>query len=260
MSIREEGGQDGDLCDRNAARNLYGRSAAGWIARLNDRKFVRELQPSGPERELMIVNNSDEPSSLTEKAAAENERLVFAIAAGDADAERTFVELFLRPVRAMLLNRSRNADVTADLQQDVMIEALCALRRGAIEDPQKLTGFVCGIARNLLNNYFRTSQRTESLELPDDLPDLSCGLNQLEDEQRETQAAAAIATLEPMDRVILQMTLVDGMKPGAIAERLQMSPDVVRQRKLRATRRVIELVRQPSQNEGPNHIVVRQEP
>jgi RNA polymerase sigma-70 factor (ECF subfamily) len=208
----------------------------------------------------MIVNNSDERSSLTEKPAADNERLVLAIAAGDRDAERAFVEMYLRPVRAMLLNRSRNPDIAADLQQDVMIEALCALRRGAIEDPQKLAGFVCGIARNLLNNYFRSNRRTESLELPDDLPDLSCGLDKVEDELREAQAVAAIATLEPLDRCILQMTLVDGMKPAAIAERLQMSSDVVRQRKLRATRRVIELVSNPSQTQASDHLGIEKEP
>jgi hypothetical protein len=52
------------------------------------------------------------------------------------------------------------------------------------------------------------------------------------------------------------MTLVDGLKPGVIAQRLQMNPEVVRQRKLRATRRVIDFVRRKSQTDSSDHIVV----
>jgi hypothetical protein len=51
------------------------------------------------------------------------------------------------------------------------------------------------------------------------------------------------------------MTLVDGLKPGVIAERLRLHPDVVRQRKLRATRRVIDLVRGQSQTGSNLHLV-----
>jgi DNA-directed RNA polymerase specialized sigma24 family protein len=57
-----------------------------------------------------------------------------------------------------------------------------------------------------------------------------------------------------MDRKILQMTLVDGLKPGVIASRLNLNPDVVRQRKLRAIRRVTGLLKRQSQTEQSGHI------
>ena len=66
----------------------------------------------------------------------------------------------------------------------------------------------------------------------------------------------AISSLDAIDKQILQMTLVDGLKPGVIAQRLSLNPDVVRQRKLRATRRVIEFVRRQSQSENSRHHVV----
>jgi RNA polymerase sigma-70 factor (ECF subfamily) len=204
----------------------------------------------------MIGENSTGTSDLIAESGSENERLVAAILGGDRDAERAFVLRFMRPVKAMLLARSRNPDVTADLQQDVMIEAICALRKGQLREPEKLSSFVIAIARNVLNNYFRgTTRRPESLELPDDLPDLSSNAEQVEDQERETLAMRAIAGLEPLDRSILQMTLVDGLKPGAIAERLGMNPDVVRQRKLRATRRVIDFVRRSSQIGAGVHLM-----
>ena len=58
----------------------------------------------------------------------------------------------------------------------------------------------------------------------------------------------AIAALDPADKIILHLTLVDGLKPGVIAQKLGLSPEVVRQRKVRATRRVAEFVAERSQN------------
>jgi RNA polymerase sigma factor (sigma-70 family) len=203
---------------------------------------------------------SDDPivekSSLTQEAALENERLVQAIVDGDHEAEQMFVLRYQRPVKAMLLARSRNPDLASDLLQEVMIEAICALRRGQLREPAKLSSFVIAIARNLLNSHYRGAmRRPESLELPDDLPDLSCQSNAVEDMEREQLALSAIASLEPVDRNILQMTLVDGLKPGVIAVRLRLSPDVVRQRKLRATKKVIDFVQRKSQTISFSHSV-----
>jgi RNA polymerase sigma factor (sigma-70 family) len=157
----------------------------------------------------------------------------------------------------MLLARSRNPDLAADLLQDAMIEAICSLRRGLLREPAKLTPFVIAIARNVLNNHYRsTVRRPDSLELPDNLPDLSSATNQTEDQERETLAMEAISSLDLVDKTILQMTLVDGLKPGIIAQKLRLNPDVVRQRKLRATRRVIDFVRRRSQNENSGHSIV----
>lgn len=203
---------------------------------------------------------NDEPiaqeSSLIPEAALENERLVRAIVDGDQAAEQAFALRYMRPVKAMLLARSRNPDLASDLLQDVMIEAICALRRGQLREPQKLSSFVIAIARNLLNSHFRGAvRRPESLELPDNLPDLSSEKDSLEEMERERLAMSAIAGLETLDRRILQMTLVDGLKPGAIAEQLRMSSEVVRQRKVRATRRVMEFVQRKSQTISFSHSV-----
>jgi len=205
----------------------------------------------------MSVEPSDKSGSVTQEAAHENERLVRDIMAGNREAEEAFAARFLRPVKAMLLARSRNSDLTTDLVQDVMIEAICALRRGQLREPARLSQFVIAIARNRLNNHYRASVRTpESLEFPDNLPDLSRNADKAEEQERENLAMNAIASLEPIDKTILQMTLVDGLKPGTIAQRLGLKSDVVRQRKLRATRRVIDFVRGQSQTAMPDHIVV----
>jgi RNA polymerase sigma-70 factor (ECF subfamily) len=185
---------------------------------------------------------------------SESARLVRDIAAGNPDAERQFAERYMPPVKAMLTARLRDADLAGDIKQDVMIEALCALRKGQVQDPEKLTQFVLGIARNCLNNYFRSNKRVASVELPDDIPDLKNGAFQREEMEQESRALRAIESLDSLDRMILQMTLVDGLKPGVIASQLQINPDVVRQRKLRATRRVIDFLKRESQNSPRRHI------
>jgi RNA polymerase sigma factor (sigma-70 family) len=197
-------------------------------------------------------------SSDALEAARENERLVGAIVAGDRQAEQAFALRFMRPVKAMLMARLRDPDAAADLLQDVMIEVICALRRGQLREAAKVPAFVAAVARNVLNSHFRGgTRRAESLELPDDLPDLSLNTGQFEDQERETLALKAISSLESVDRSILQMTLVDGLKPGIIAERLGLTPEVVRQRKLRATRRVIDFVQRLSQNDSAVHLITR---
>lgn len=209
------------------------------------------------ETEVRVMGDetSQEPGIRAEEPAPDVLRLVEAIASGDRGAEHEFVELYQPRVRALLLARTRNPDAAADLVQDVIVEAICALRRGQIREPGKLTQFVLGITRNLLRGHFRgLARQPEPLEMPDQLPDLSPAGRQL-DERREHTALQAIASLDVVDRTILHLTLVDGLKPGAIAERLRLSSDVVRQRKLRATRRVIDLVRGQSQKPSSLHIV-----
>ena len=217
-------------------------------------------EQNGVQIALSSLPQSSVADIEAQQTAQENERLVAAILAGDRAAEAEFAQRYMRPVKTMLLARSRNADLAADLVQDVMIEAICALRRGQLREPAKLSSFVIAIARNLLNSHFRGEvRRPESLELPDELPDLSTASNHVEDYQREALALSAISSLEPLDQAILQMTLVDGLKPGIIAERLGLNPDVVRQRKLRATRKVIDLIRGLSQNSSGLHLVAGRE-
>ncbi len=198
---------------------------------------------------------------LPEPSDQDQARLAEAAARGDRNAEQAFVDRYLPRLRAMLLARTRNPDLAGDLVQDVLIEAICALRRGQLRDPAKLTAFVHGIARNLLNSHFRAlARQPDSLELPDELPDLGAAASKLEDAERESAAMNAIAGLDLIDRTILQMTLIDGLKPGVIAQTLLLKPEVVRQRKLRATRKVMDSIRARSQSTSAIHLVTGQNP
>ena len=195
------------------------------------------------------------------QTAWESSDLALAIAAGQREVEQIFASRYLPKIRTMLRARLRFADVVDDLAQEVMIAAICVLRRGQLRDPAKLTPFVLAIARNVLANHYRGAARQpESLEFPDNLPDLRQGEIHGEEQERESQAMSAIACLQPVDNAILRLTLVEGLKPRFIAKRLGLSSDVVRQRKLRATRQVVEFVGALSQNRLPHHSIAGSKP
>jgi RNA polymerase sigma factor (sigma-70 family) len=196
-------------------------------------------------------------SPASETMEEHEDAMVAAIASGSRDAESAFVTRYLPRVRTLLIVRSRNPELAKDLQQDVMIESLRALRKGQLREAARLPAFVAGITRNLLNNHYRGQSRTPiHEELPPEIADLSHENSQESEasEERREIAQKAIASLDALDRSILQMTLVDNLKPGVIAERLKLNPEVVRQRKLRATRKVMQFVRDLSQSPPSAHM------
>lgn len=194
--------------------------------------------------------------TVTDKNPAEEEDadLAEALARGDPAAEDRFARRYLPRVQIMLLARTRNRDLTGDLAQETMLQALSALRRGQLREAEKLPNFVLGVARNILLRHFRDAVLEPIQE--DSLEQVPAALkpDPLIEAEQQRIVARALATLDPVDRVILHMTLVEDLKPGVIAAKLRLSSDVVRQRKARATRRVIDLVRSLSQNRADGHL------
>jgi RNA polymerase sigma-70 factor (ECF subfamily) len=161
---------------------------------------------------------------------------------GDADAETEMVRQFSRRILVMAFVRTRDREMARELVQDVLMSVIGALRKGQLQDPEKLPAFVYGTARNLISNRLRRDRHHPPLEpLPDDLPQVSM-MAQMEENERLQLVHQALADLGDADRQILWMTLVEGRKPGDIADALGLSAEVVRTRKLRAKKKVTEFV------------------
>jgi RNA polymerase sigma-70 factor (ECF subfamily) len=169
------------------------------------------------------------------------------IAQGDPDAETELVAAFASRVYAMAVVRTRNHEASRDLAQDVLWAVVRALRDGQLRDTSRLAAFVCGTARNLINNYVRSEVRARHVADRAG-QSWSASPKQLAYEQeRLFIVREAVGKLDAGDREIVTLTLVDGLKPGEIAERLGLSSDVVRQRKVRAIRKVIAILTSGSQ-------------
>jgi RNA polymerase sigma-70 factor (ECF subfamily) len=183
-----------------------------------------------------------DPPEQTE-SPAEQRSLAARIQDGDPLAEDELVRLYGTRVLVMLIARTRDRDVARDLCQDVMIALLHALREGQLRDTDRLSAFVHGVARNTANNYARTRGRLPGLtELSESLA-TTCAGDPAESAQRRQFVNRALASVPATDRRILMLTLVDGLKPAEIAAQLGLNGEVVRARKSRALRKVIEYVK-----------------
>jgi RNA polymerase sigma factor (sigma-70 family) len=162
---------------------------------------------------------------------------------GDTSAETDLVGEFAQQVFVMAVVRTHDREAARELVQDVLMAVIVAVRKGQLQDADKLAPFVHGTARNLINNRLRNESQQPQMEpLPDHLEQGGCAL-QLEDEERIRMVHQAMERLGPEDRRILCMTLVEGLKPGEIAAAIGLTSEVVRTRKLRAVKKVADLIR-----------------
>jgi RNA polymerase sigma factor (sigma-70 family) len=162
---------------------------------------------------------------------------------GDATAEDEIFRQFSDRVRMFVGVRTRDAELARDLAQEIMIHVLTALRRGQLRELDRVGAFIYGTARNVVNNHFRTGGREQTEELPLDLATPApTPADQFEANERHGLMRRALARLDRGDSQILLMTLVDGLKPGEIAYQLGLTSEVVRARKSRALKRIMERI------------------
>jgi RNA polymerase sigma-70 factor (ECF subfamily) len=163
--------------------------------------------------------------------------MVERVAQGDRAAEAQLAEYLTPRLRVMMRAKTRDAELSRDLTQDAVIEVLKALRRGQLREPARLIAFVHGVARNVANNYVRTRRDDTGHEPLSDL--LAQPLDEVDAHERRDLVTRGLAQISPSDREILDLVLLEGLKPGEIAARMGLAPEVVRTRKSRALKRIL---------------------
>lgn len=161
----------------------------------------------------------------------------------EPSAEEELVNLFSDRIALLVRTRTRDPEASRDLTQEVLLAVVLALRDGQLREAERLAAFVYGTARNLINNYLRTRSRLpreDSIDAelhPANLQD------PFENTERDALVRNALGVLDLIDRRILLLTLVKGLKPGEIAARLGLTAEVVRTRKSRALKKATERVK-----------------
>lgn len=168
------------------------------------------------------------------------------IRAGDAAAEEQVLAFFDGRVRLMLLARTRDRDLARDLTQEVLLAVLEALRAGRVRETARLGAFVHGTARNVLSGYFRARQQSAGTVPIEEAHAAADPIAELEEASRRRLVQRALGELAEVDRQILSLTLVDGLKSGEVAERLGLGGERVRTRKSRAVKQLVERLREVS--------------
>lgn len=149
---------------------------------------------------------------------------------------------FYGQVFSIALARTRDRDVAADLAQEVLVAVLVAVRAGQLRETEKLPQFISGTARNLANNFLRTRQRRAEVELEfTDIADVRSAA-EAEQNERVRLIEKGLAQLKPDDQRLLLSILVHGAKPADVAAQLGLSSEVVRARKTRAIKKIMQIL------------------
>jgi len=104
--------------------------------------------------------------SVTDPAqgdATEAAALAARALAGDRSAEARLCLRLAPAIRAFARRRLRSAEATSEFQQEVLLIFVEALRKGQLEDPARVAGFVLGICRNLALDRVRERERRGKL-------------------------------------------------------------------------------------------------
>ncbi len=113
------------------------------------------------------------------------------IIAGDPAAEEEVVRRYKQGVSIIIDQIVRSRSVTEDVSQDTFRIVLEKVRRGDLRKPERLSGFVCSVARNAAIDHIRRSRHLknqEGITNAGQIPDLAP--NQLE--KMLTQEKAAV--------------------------------------------------------------------
>ena len=111
------------------------------------------------------------PPETADDAAAR--RLVQRIMAGDTAAESELVERHSRGIHYLLRHLTRDPALSEDLHQETFRVVLEKVRAGEIRQPERLTAFIRGIARNLWIGEWRKRGRRPEEEPVDGIQEPS---------------------------------------------------------------------------------------
>ena len=90
--------------------------------------------------------------------------LVKRIIGGDSAAEAEIVRRYSQGVEIIIDQVVRSRPVTEDLSQDTFRIVLVKVRQGDLREPERLSGFVCSVARNTAIDYIRRTRHSRNQE------------------------------------------------------------------------------------------------
>ena len=125
--------------------------------------------------------------------------IVSRIKAGERQAEVELIERYSRCVKVIIRREISDTAVADDLYQEIFWTALEKIRQGDVREPEKLSGFVCGVARNHVKHYFRRAARREvSTESEESAPLSVAAPDQLKEVLRKEKARFVWQVLKEM--------------------------------------------------------------
>ena len=158
-------------------------------------------------------------------------RIIAAAPAREPDAEERFCRRFAPRIRLFGLKRLRSDAAAADLVQDVLILVLDKLRAGAVREPDQVASFVFGIARQLVidgrRNTDRRARLLDTFAL-DATPADDAASPVPEPDADAERVRHCLQLLAERERAVLVMTFYDDCPADRLGEQLGLTAGNVR--------------------------------
>ena len=178
-----------------------------------------------------MTDLTERPSVAVDSRAMSN-LLVRVGQARDRHAFRVLFDHFAPRIRSFLLQRRVPKAQAEDITQDVM---LAVWRRAASFDPAKAgaSTWIYTIARNQHIDQFRKAKRAEQMDETDPSlqPEPAPAADDLCEMSESAQSVgAALETLSPDQRQVIDMAFTEGLSHSEIADRLDLPLGTVKSR------------------------------
>lgn len=143
-----------------------------------------------------------------ENLGTESAELVRRIVAGDSGAEGDLVRSYTRGVSLIIQRTVRSQFAAEDLSQDTFKKVLEKIRAGELRDPERLSGYVCAVARFVAIDHVRRANKLTKREASLDAEDISDNapspLDEILNQERTRVVRQIISELKiPRDRKLL---------------------------------------------------------
>jgi len=152
--------------------------------------------------------------------------------AGDFRTQEHFVAYFTELIQLKLRSRLRSAQAIEDVRQETFARVFAALREtGKIRQPERLGSYVNSTCRNVLLEYYRSSNRDTSLEdEPEkDFPDRSIDfVSAISAKQTEKKVREVLDSLPERDRRLLREIFLEEKDKDQVCRDFGVDRDYLR--------------------------------
>lgn len=164
--------------------------------------------------------------------------------AGSAEAFELLVDLYRAPVIRLAYRLTRDADESKDIAQDAFLRAFC--RIGDFQPDRPFARWLFVIARNASLDAIRRRRRAAEHGYPT-IATVELGPEDLALQNDEAERIrAALATLPPNYRNVLELYYLSGLRYREIADVLDIPIGTVKTYIARAKRRLRETLAEPA--------------
>jgi RNA polymerase sigma-70 factor (ECF subfamily) len=154
------------------------------------------------------------------------------LCAGDPQAQEHFVGYFTELLQLKLRTRLQSPQTIEDISQETFVRVLSALRKdGGLRQPERLGAYVNTVCNHVLFEHYRSSGRSESLDV-EGRPELAAkGADALEmaaARQMKDKVREILLDLAPRDRSLLQAVFLDERDRDEVCREFGVDRDYLR--------------------------------